>query len=148
MSGTMGGGALGLSKELRRRQKGLDHAGAPRTYWKHFDPSIKREPSLMRLRMPVVRSVMRMGPRSCGAFCSPRLKWNEIRFFIGRRRSAPEGDRPVCLASLSASMTAPAANNPVHLLLRTLVTLGVGVCTDTPSASLMPRDFLRRRPYV
>src|SRR5471032_3011967 len=83
---------------------------------------------------------MDKGPRTGGAFCSGSIIRMEARFLIGNKRE-PEGDKSICSASQTVKVTVNATANPVHLLLRSLVTLGFAKCTDRALARLMPRNF-------
>ena len=141
--GASRGGARGLSQELSRRQKGAGQlAGEIKVYWKLLEPSIKGDPLGKRLRMERASEINRIGPKSCGAFCSPRSIWT-TRFLMGKRMTM-EGNRPICLALpsvISMIITANATTNPVHLLQQILVTLRLAKCTSRTSARPMPRAF-------
>src|SRR5271168_1391795 len=109
------GGARGLSQELSLRQKGRGQLeGESRANWKLLDPSIKGEARGKRLRVARTSETKRMGPRSCGAFCSPRSIWKATIFLIGNK-IARDGDRPICLALpsvISKISTVNATSNP------------------------------------
>jgi len=66
-------------------------------------------------------------PAARGVFCSVGLLWQAGPLF--HENETAEDVRPVCWASQTVKVTVNAAINPVHLLRRTLVTLGLAKYT-------------------
>jgi hypothetical protein len=75
-----------------------------------------------------------------GVFCSGRIVRNKASFWLDNEKPS-EGDKPICWASQTVKVTVNATANPVHLLLRSVVTLRLAKCTDRALACPMPRDF-------
>lgn len=104
--------------------------GAIRLYCIPLESSSWREEPESWLRPPTRPPLeMRNGPRSLGVFCTGRLIWKETSLWVVNKRS-PEGDKPICWASQTVNVTVNATANPVHLLLRLWVTLGLAKCTN------------------